>query len=170
MIIAVTGHRPARLGGYGPVVSARLVEFAVEFVSQSTADRFITGMALGWDQAVAEACAMLKRPFVAAVPFYGQESKWPAESQYRYNRLLLCAERVEAISPGAYSSGKMIVRDHWMVDHSDQIAALWDGSPDGGTWRTVQYAKSRTPPKPIVNLWMSWQQRMHKLDLLEGKA
>jgi uncharacterized phage-like protein YoqJ len=167
MIVAFTGHRPDKLGGYGPVVSARLVEFAAGFISRSPATSFITGMALGWDTAVAEACVLLRRPFVAAIPFKGQESKWPAESQRRYVELLSKAAAVEVISPGAYSSGKIILRDHWMVDHCDILVALWDGSASG-TRKTVEYARTRTPPKPTVNLWLNWQQAMHKLDLLEG--
>jgi hypothetical protein len=55
-------------------------------------------MALGWDQAFAQACVDLEIPFVAAVPFHGQEKRWPRESQKYYNDLLVQSKRIHYIT------------------------------------------------------------------------
>lgn len=78
--IAFTGHRPDKLGGYSPEADRRLVAFARRLVvalqARYAPERFISGMALGWDMAVAEACASKGLPFIAAVPL----AFLPAES------------------------------------------------------------------------------------------
>lgn len=109
-------------------------------------------MALGWDMAGAQAAVNLQIPFIAAVPFLGQENRWPVASQTQYHRLLAAARHVVVVSPGRYSAAKMIVRDHWMVDNCHRLCALFDGSPSG-TGKTVEYARGRVP---IDNLWSHW--------------
>lgn len=154
MIVAATGHRPEKLGGYGEDVRRRLITLATDYLQSNTLNTVISGMALGWDQAVAEACVALGIPFIAAVPFEGQERRWPPESQRRYAALLGRAESVVIVSeyPG---SKAMQLRNEWMVDRADKMLALWDGSW-GGTFNCIQYAKKRGVP--IENLWskMAW--------------
>jgi len=76
MILSGTGHRPDKLGGYSDSAFDNLVKIAEDYLKESKPDKVISGMALGWDQALAEACVNLNIPFIAAVPFKGQESKW----------------------------------------------------------------------------------------------
>lgn len=153
---AVTGHRPPKLGGYSPRAHQRLRAFATT-VLQDVALKVpqftvITGMALGWDQAVAQACVDIGIPFIAAVPFTEQASRWPAESQDRYEILLNQAHSIHVVAP-TYSAVAMQQRNQWMVDHSDKLWALWDGS-DGGTGNCVTYARSIS--HPMHNLWSRW--------------
>jgi len=56
MILAVTGHRPEKLGGYGPAVAERLFNLASSELQGLRPEYVLTGMAIGWDQAVADAC------------------------------------------------------------------------------------------------------------------
>jgi hypothetical protein len=77
MILAATGHRPDKLGGYDLSIYRKLVGLAYSYLRKQTPDVVISGMALGWDQAVAEAAVKASTPFIAAIPFRGQESKWP---------------------------------------------------------------------------------------------
>ena len=49
----------------------------MDYLERARPDAVISGMALGWDQAVARATADLGIPWVAAITFEGQESKWP---------------------------------------------------------------------------------------------
>lgn len=114
--------------------------------------RFST-MALGWDQALADAAIKLGIPFEAAVPFEGQESKWPVDSQRYYRRLLTRAEEVHIVSSGGFSVPKMQLRNEYMVDRADLVLALWNGSRSG-TENAVIYA--RKVGKPVINLWSSW--------------
>ncbi len=150
MIIAGTGHRPDKLGGYSDGVRVKVYGLAIKFLTEARPDQVISGMALGWDQALAKAAIVLGIPLYAAVPFSGQESAWPLESQDAYHRILDQCDRVVIVTPGGYAPVKMQLRNQWMVDQCDLLAALWDGT-DGGTHNCVKYAKAIR--KPLRNLW-----------------
>ena len=151
MIIAATGHRSNKLGGSGTY--AKLVDFAQNYMRKAMPVSVISGMALGWDTAWAEAAYRQSIPFVAAVPFAGQEAMWPETSKLKYRLLLRRAARVHVICTGSYARAKFQRRNEWMVDNADGVVALWDGST-GGTANCVQYA--RRVGKPIANLWSEW--------------
>jgi len=155
MIVGVTGHRPDKLGGYGDDVFQKLVKTASIYLVKVSADRVLQGMALGWDQACAVAAINLGIPVTAAIPFMGQEKQWPAGSQKKYFEILdKCQTMVQVCEPG-YAPWKMQKRNEYMVDRSDRMAALWDGS-EGGTFNCVQYARKQD--KQIDQLWSVWQQ------------
>jgi hypothetical protein len=156
MVLAITGHRPDKLGGYDGGTYTSLVSFAKRILGELKPIKVITGMALGWDQAVAQACVELEIPFVAAIPFRGQDSRWPGESQDRYHALLNKAVEIVTVSQGGYSAQKMQVRNEWMVDHCDVLLALWDGS-SGGTANCVRYAEAKKVP--IINVWSDWVKK-----------
>jgi uncharacterized phage-like protein YoqJ len=116
-------------------------------------DLIVTGMALGWDQAVAQACINTGVPFVAAIPFEGQELRWQGPAIERYHRLREAAAREHTVSlhPGAKA---LQDRNKWMVREADQVVALWNGSL-GGTRNCVVYAEERSVP--VTNLWHQWE-------------
>lgn len=150
LIICGTGHRPNKLGGYGEDAQWAVYDTALAGIQRLAPDKIITGMALGWDQAIAWVALELGIPYIAAIPFEGQEKAWPAESQADYQLLLHEAEKVECICEPGYAPWKMQKRNEWMVFHSDLVLALWDGS-DGGTANCIRYANK--VGKPITNLW-----------------
>ena len=143
MIVAFTGHRPDKLGGYKiPNPTYQKVYREIDkALKELQPEKVISGMALGVDRWAAAIAHKLKIPFLAAIPFEGQEKAWPEESQ-RIFRLLrkLAAEEV-IVSEGGYSPAKMQIRNEWMVDHCDTLIAVWDGSK-GGTGNCAEYAKS----------------------------
>lgn len=143
MILGITGHRPDKLGGYHiPNPTYTRVCREIEKVFQDLKpEKVITGMALGVDQWAAFIAYKLNIPFLAAVPFEGQEKKWPSKSQDLYNKLLKKATEIVIVSPGGYESSKMKTRNRWMVDYSDKMLAVWDGS-SGGTGNCINYATS----------------------------
>ena len=151
-VIAATGHRPDKLGGYDQKTRRALGALAVEFLHERRPAKVISGMAIGWDMAVAAAAVTLGIPFVAAVPFADQALRWPIESQDRYHRLLAQAHSVEYISMG-YSAKAMQLRNEWMVNSADEMMALHDGSW-GGTFNCLEYARKRGVP--VTNLWDRW--------------
>ena len=113
--------------------------------------KVVTGMALGWDQAVARAALHQGIPFTAAIPFEGQDRLWPADARERYSTLLLSAAEVVVVTNGSLRISKaMQLRNEWMVDHSDRLIALWDGT-GGGTANCVFYAQDRR--HPITHIW-----------------
>jgi len=155
MIIAGTGHRPDKLGGYGPAVASRLLDLARAALMQYRPDKVISGMALGWDTALALAAIELDIPLIAAVPFEGHERKWRPEQKGQYWLILARAAEVVIVSPGGYEAWKMQARNEWMVDHATGVLALWNGGP-GGTGNCVEYA--RASQVEIVNLWSTWER------------
>jgi uncharacterized phage-like protein YoqJ len=96
----------------------------------------------------------LEIPLIAAIPFTGQDARWWKESRKKYKYLMSRAEDVNISSPGfAYESFQ--IRNEWMVDNSDKIVAMWDGS-EGGTYNCIKYARSKKVP--IVNLYDEWRK------------
>lgn len=155
-VMAVTGHRPDKLGGYSQEAYAKLIAFAARMLRFYNPSEVITGMAMGWDMAVAAACTYENVPFIAAVPFLGQESRWTQEWRATYEVLLKRAKRVQIVCAGDYAVWKMQARNQWMVDNADFVVALWNGS-EGGTANCVAYAQQKN--KPIKQVWASWQGR-----------
>ena len=155
LILSATGHRPNKIGGYSADADTKRCQLAHDFL-KPRADRLkhvISGMALGWDMAWAEAALALSISFIAAVPFNGQDSLWPALSQKRYKVLLQHAKKVVVVCAGGYDVWKMQKRNEWMVDNSAAIVALWNGT-SGGTANCVRYANLKKVP--VVNLWAKW--------------
>jgi len=152
MIYSVTGHRPPKIGGYSEEAFNHLVRIFKWAVGNiiDRPDKVITGMALGWDTAVAQACVDMQIPFVAAVPFTGQESRWFQSSKTTYSRLLSEASEVVVVCSGGYAAWKMQIRNQWMVNHADRVIAMWDGS-SGGTSNCLDYAVLQN--KLVVNLF-----------------
>jgi len=159
--VSVTGHRPDKVGGYDITVRRALGAFAAEQLLQIAPDQVITGMALGWDQAVAGACVLIGIPFVAAIPFSGQARRWPQEAQDRYYRLMECAyDRVTVCDEFVPVNRALQKRNEWMVDRADEVIALWDGS-FGGTHNCITYANKKGVP--VRNLWDRWDPEMMRL-------
>ena len=161
MIYGFTGHRPPKLGGYGKEAQQKLYNFAHHTIRKHLdicLDKTIVGMAQGWDMSVAQACFILNVPYIAAVPYPGQELVWPAlETRNLYRELLHSAERVVYVSEstGGNAARALQLRNQWIVDHSDKLIALWDGYKIGGTWNCVKYAGFKK--KEVVNVWKDWE-------------
>lgn len=162
MIRCATGHRPDKLGGYSEKVLMNLSDLFQSWLSQQEDDQvIISGMALGWDQAVALATLHLRdqgRKFklLCAIPCLNQESKWPSTSQSIYKKILSQADEIFYVSKKPYTPSCMQTRNCWMVDNSEEVVALWNGS-SGGTANCIRYAEEKK--KPIINLWEKWNDR-----------
>lgn len=152
--IAGTGHRPQRLGGFGEATNSTLRRFARAWLETLAPERVISGMALGWDQALAAAAVDLDIPFVAAVPFERQGARWPESSQREYQALLGHATDLVVVSSGSFSARSMQVRNEWMTHRCDLLLALYDGS-SSGTGNCIRYADEIG--RDTINLWASWQ-------------
>ena len=154
MIVAGTGHRPDKLGGYTQQAHERLVRVATKWPRLRHPSVVISGMALGWDMALAEAATSLLIPLHAYVPFKGQESRWNAAYQTQYHNLLSCADEVIVLSQtNDNAAAKMQARNVAMMNNTDAVLAMWDGSP-GGTANCLLYAD--TQMIPIYNLYHTY--------------
>ncbi len=171
MIISGTGHRPNKLEVHGiqaypdSFAYDRLVSLSMAILDAEKADKVISGMALGFDMALAQAAIYLKTPFVAAIPFVGQEKQWPEKSQAYYRNLLEQADEIAEVSPPGYEAKKMHIRNEWMVNHTDKVIALWNGNTSGGTASCVKYAESTNTE--IVNYWSVWEKHKGHIPFLD---
>jgi uncharacterized phage-like protein YoqJ len=141
LVVAFTGHRPDKLGGYrtpNPLY-AKVCHAIEKALIELRPTKAISGMALGVDQWAANICVKLGIPFIAAIPFAGQENVWPEESKRIYRLLLARSTEQHIVSKGGYSARKLQIRNEWMVDNCNKLIAIWDGSR-GGTGNCVNYA------------------------------
>lgn len=150
-VLCGTGHRPPKLGGYMLHAKAQVLELAVIVLSKLMPTQLISGMALGWDMALADAANTLNIPYIAAVPFEGQDSRWTGKDKKYYMHLLKGACQVVHVCDPGFAAWKMQKRNEWMVDNAEVVLALWDGVEQGGTWNCVRYAREQN--KPVVNCW-----------------
>lgn len=151
-IVAGTGHRPHKLwigdySGHHPMnpLRAWVKNQARSKLAVLKPIHVISGLALGFDQDLADVCVDMGIPFIAAIPCEGQDSQWPLEARAHYQKLLKLAYEVVLVNDGPYERWKMQARNEWMVDHCSDLLACFDGS-QGGTANTVNYAdKLRRP-------------------------
>jgi uncharacterized phage-like protein YoqJ len=162
VILGVTGHRPDKLGGYSVAAHTARVQVAKDALLELKPTNVLTGMALGWDQAVAEACVALHLPFTAVVPFRGQESVWPMFTQKRYHDLMRAAVDVHVVSTGSYAPWKLMVRNGWIVDRSDAMLACYDGSGKGGTAQCLSLAFRKGIPVHNRHVQLTAQNPLHR--------
>jgi uncharacterized phage-like protein YoqJ len=148
-IISITGHRPSSLpnrydmqGKDNKFLRYRL-ELAIKRLKPAI---LLTGMALGVDQWAAELAVRFKIPFIACIPFAGQETLWPPIAQRHYKKLLDKAWKIEIISDGHYEPWKMQKRNEHLVDSCDILLAVFNGDTDSGTGHCVRYAEQAGRP------------------------
>lgn len=144
MKIAVTGHRPDKLGKeyllVGPhtdYIREKLLLALDPFMKYQPT--LITGMALGVDQLFAKIAIANVLPFIAALPCRNQDKLWPNPSKRLYHELLSKATMIIYVHDGEYTKSCMQERNEFMVDNCDLLIAVFDGSP-GGTYNCVEYA------------------------------
>lgn len=149
--LCFTGHRPNKLKGYNPKDNKELLWFLhdiiVDCVENYAVDTFITGMALGIDTWAARIVLKLKEKYphiklVAAVPCDKQWAKWSAGNKAEWEDIISKADTVHYVTKTEYTAHCMQLRNEWMVDQSDYVIAVWDGS-SGGTGNCVRYAESK---------------------------
>lgn len=159
-IIAFTGHRPNKLGGYfNKIEHARIRGILMKEIQSASFNTkelvLISGGAIGFDTLVIEAFERLEDThpnikLIIAEPFPNHFAKWPKEVQAEYLRLKDFASEVVVVSTGPYHPAKMQIRNQFMVDKCDELWGYWDGSA-GGTANCINYAKKIS--KPVRNLY-----------------
>ena len=155
MYIAVTGHRPKRLGNEydykGPY--SDYIDFELRrIIEKLKPTHMISGMALGVDTIFAHLALEKNIPLIAAIPFEGQENNWFPKSQKEYFDIInnSLTEKNYISEPG-YAAWKMHTRDRWMADNCDHLIVVWDGQSGGGTYNTLQYAIKNYCPHTLID-------------------
>lgn len=157
MIVSFTGHRPNKLGGYEKAQNKRLIwalYHTIEKQIEDGAHTFISGMALGIDTWAARCVIKLKEKYphiklVCAIPCANHSAKWKEPSQKEWQWICDQADKVIYVSDQPYTHSCMQERNIFMVDNSDLIIAIWDGT-NSGTGNCIRYAQKHN--KPIIRL------------------
>ena len=158
---AIPGHRPQKFPfGYDEsdrrcvVLKANLHREIARRIMDGCVD-FYAGAALGVDTWFMESVLKFRRvvdgiTLTAVLPCATQADRWPPAAQARYHELLDRCDRVLLLQE-AYTRDCMLSRDRYLVDHTDCLIAVYDGSDTGGTAYTVRYARSVGKPLYIID-------------------
>lgn len=156
-VICVTGYRPNKLYGYdlSDERYTNLKKVFKQFLKENNCSEAISGMALGVDTVFALSVLELKDEGIdiklrCAIPCLNHTSTWYVKEDIdRYNFILHKADYVDLVSNEPYKPYLMQVRNEYMVDKSDIVLSVWNGSK-GGTFNCVNYARVKN--KPVYNI------------------
>jgi uncharacterized phage-like protein YoqJ len=142
MKLAVTGHRPAKLGGESDNPIRAYIKQAIdEVLIRFQPEVVITGLAMGVDQWTADICAHNDIPYIVALPCDGVATDWLPIDKAEFHRLLRQARSVHVEEAGGLASDPALInrRNRWIMRNCDTLLAIWDGSP-GGTRSMIELA------------------------------
>lgn len=146
MKIAITGHRPNKLGNdynLNSPLTAKIEKRIREILKAENPDTLISGMALGIDTLFARIAIATNTPLIAAIPCGNQSNYWNDTAKAEYKSILKHkGTTVKYVSELPFTNWCMQARNQWMVDKSDLLIAVWDGSP-GGTQNCIKYAEKQ---------------------------
>lgn len=157
--VAFTGHRPESLpfgeneqSVGGILLKAMLLTEIIDRASKGV-DTFYCGAARGSDILFGEQVLWVKTSMypairlICVVPHEEQARGWSESWRERYFVLLERASD-EVLISARYTRDCYHRRNRYMVDHSEALLAVYNGSHTGGTAYTVTYA--RKAAKEIV--------------------
>lgn len=181
LTICATGHRPNKLNNAYELTHPLAIEIGKEmrkkilelsgYDKNTNSFRFdkiklISGMALGVDTYFVKVALKLRNTFPtvfeveAAIPHIGHGEKWPEHSKEILTSILKEVDISTIVSETPYSKKVMQIRNEYMVNQSDVIMAIWDGSK-GGTGNCITYALTKN--KNIVHYHpfkKEWKEKM----------
>lgn len=141
-IISFTGHRPDKLVGIEDAIKSCIFNFLL----QEKPEKIISGLAPGVDTIALLTAHELKIQVIGAMPWLGHvnSSSWNyGKNKDLYLSLLDKCSSVHVVSDDKdYKPWYYQKRNEWMVDNSDMLAAVWNGT-SGGTKNCIQYANRR---------------------------
>ena len=157
-----TGHRPKgfpfKYGTDKRKHSAYLkaLEEKIEIaITKYGITNFISGMAIGVDTDFAETVLKMRDKYPVtlecAIPCPNQSLKWSVADKLRYENILARADAINFVSE-RYSPECMLKRNRYMVDKSYLVIAVFNGIEQGGTWYTINYAKSKNKTIELIDL------------------
>ena len=141
-----TGHKPDKLAISNEELEKKL-RIAVNEAVNDGVTTFITGMAPGTDLIAGKVVLDLKNPdikLICAVPFPNHSKPFSMQWKALYQKLLNNTTEAHYICD-KYSRVCFYRRDEWMVDHSNMVIAVYNGTR-GGTRYTINYAKKKGVP------------------------
>lgn len=156
-----TGHRPQSLPfrfDEQDERCTRLKQLLREEIERQIVEEgvthFISGMAIGVDMYAAEIVLELKAKYPqitleSAIPCETQAVKWSSALRERYYMIASKCDK-ETLIQQRYTADCMHKRNRYMVDSSDTVIAVWNGTPSG-TGKTVKYAEEQKKTIVVIN-------------------
>lgn len=116
----------------------------------------VTGGALGIDTDAAGVWLRMGLPYLVAVPFPGQESRWPKPSKDAYSDLLKFAAGVyylHEVKPADDAQARqwLLDRNEWMCSVDDELIAVYDGSKGGTGAMVSSWGRFAQPPEHRID-------------------
>ncbi len=141
--ICFTGHRPEKLKRSKQDIIKDL-ESQIRRAIADGLNVFISGMSRGVDLWAAKIILKIRDSgenvkLICAVPYKDFEINWSYEWQQEYRNVLKSADFIKYIC-NDYNDLCFKIRNEWMVNHSSQVIAVFNGR-SGGTKNTINYAK-----------------------------
>lgn len=157
-----TGPRPKNYPWGRDKECEAKIEEKLKIAVQEAVERgyrhFISGMAAGIDLLAAKIVLQLRGDMPkmeitleAAIPFLFQSKRWKEETKREYEIILSQCDKVHYIAD-AFSLEAYKKRDKYMVDKSSLLIAV-EGKPNGGTARTVAYARRLNREIVLLNVY-----------------
>jgi uncharacterized phage-like protein YoqJ len=153
IIVGITGHRPNKINceKLPNPTYIKICQEIEKHLLELKPYKVISGMALGVDSWFVNISLKLNIPFIAAIPFKGQETVWKDKDKKIYNKFLEKAEDIVIVSSGGYSKEKMQVRNEYIVDNCDVLIAVFNSELSGGTANCVKYAEEKKRKIIFIN-------------------
>lgn len=173
--VSFTGHRPDKLFGTyeinndrAKLLMSELMKVIEQLIQEKNVTRFVSGGALGTDQLAFMAVHQMKKKYptienILAVPFANQAAVWKKETDIkRYEKIKQLADTTvyvdeidhynvdKKVEIGEYSARKLQLRNIYMVDQSDIVVAVFDGT-EGGTKNCLNYAVKKEKEIIVLN-------------------
>jgi hypothetical protein len=138
-----------------PEATEQLVDQAIRKLLAATTIE-VTGLSCladGADQMFARAVLDHGGTIEAIVPAQRYREGLPEEAHAEYDRLFVAARHVHRMDHIESDSQAHMAASAYMLDHADELWAVWDGQPArgyGGTADVVAYAHQRGVPVQVV--------------------
>ena len=159
----ITGHRPQSLStiddktenlAYLTLIN-KIENIIMILILKENVTHFISGMARGVDTWCAERVLNLKKKgfditLECAIPCETQTIYWNKKDQKRYHDIVLQCDKITMVQ-NEYTRDCFMKRNKYLVDNTDFVIAVWNGQKSGGTYQTIEYARSKERPIILIN-------------------
>lgn len=151
--VTFTGHRFIPYDKLS-ILKAALKKVIIELHAKGYND-YYCGMAMGFDLLSAEVVLSLKNEYkelrlIAVVPYRNQDERFSFVDKRRYHSILSRANETIVLRED-YCQGCLLRRNDYMLAHSNQVIAYFDGENKGGTFYTCRNAQVKG--LPVINLF-----------------
>ncbi|NLF28632.1 MAG: DUF1273 domain-containing protein [Clostridiales bacterium] len=160
--MAFAGHRPEslpfgenELSASGIMLKAKLLTEIMDRVSEGC-NTFYCGAARGSDIIFAEQLLLLKATeypsikLICVLPHEDQAKRWTENWRERYFRMLERADETVLMS-ARYTKDCYRIGNRYMIDSSDALLAVYNGSHTGGTAAAIQYARRKNKEIIVID-------------------